>query len=128
MCGDRACLTSYCINDYIDYSALNANLCKSTPGSGTPTANVVSTARRTMHGSIQRRITVATNWAVTRIACLDDRELYEDSYALTEEFREWILCADDQPELILDQVLMVPNFKTRSDNETSNESDGLLEI
>ena len=56
-----------------------------------------------MHGSIQRRITVATNWAVTRIACLDDRELYEDSYALTEEFREWILCADDQPELILDQ-------------------------
>ena len=81
-----------------------------------------------MHGSTQRRITVATNWAVTRIACLDDRELYEDSYALTEEFREWILCADDQPEMILDQVLMVPNFETRSENETSNESDGLLEI
>ncbi|MDA0726440.1 MAG: hypothetical protein O3C02_07025 [Cyanobacteria bacterium] len=81
-----------------------------------------------MHGSTQRRISVASNWAVTRIAYLDDRELYEDSYALTEEFREWILCADDQPELILDQVLMVPSFEKGSENETSSESDGLLEI
>ncbi len=81
-----------------------------------------------MHGSIQRRITVATNWAVTRIACLDDRELYEDSYALTEEFREWILCSDDQPELLQDQVLMVPNFEKLPESETSSESDGLLEI
>ncbi|UPM50017.1 MULTISPECIES: hypothetical protein [unclassified Synechococcus] len=81
-----------------------------------------------MHGSIQRRITVATNWAVTRIACLDDRELYEDSYALTEEFREWILCSDDQPELLQDQVLMVPNFEKFPESETSSESDGLLEI
>jgi len=103
-------------------------LCESSPESGTPAANLVSTARRTMHGSTQRRISVASNWAVTRIAYLDDRELYEDSYALTEEFREWILCADDQPELILDQVLMVPSFEKGSENETSNESDGLLEI
>jgi hypothetical protein len=59
---------------------------------------------------------------------LDDRELYEDSYALTEEFREWILCSDDQPELLQDQVLMVPNFEKLPESETSSESDGLLEI
>ena len=81
-----------------------------------------------MHGSIQRRITVATNWAVTRIACLDDRELYEDSYALTEEFREWILCVDEHPELLAEQVLMVPDLSTFPGIENSNEPDGLLEI
>jgi hypothetical protein len=61
-----------------------------------------------MHGSIQRRLSVAMNWSVARIASLDARERYEDSYALTQEFREWILCLDDQPELLAESVLMVP--------------------
>jgi hypothetical protein len=82
-----------------------------------------------MNGSIQRRLTVAINWSAARIASLDDRERYEDSYALTEEFREWILCIDQHPELMAEQVLMVPDFSQcprASSNE--NESDGLLEI
>jgi hypothetical protein len=62
-----------------------------------------------MHGSIQRRLSVAMNWSVARIASLDARERYEDSYALTQEFREWILCLDDQPQLLAESVLMVPS-------------------
>jgi hypothetical protein len=88
-----------------------------------------------MHGSIQRRLTVAINWSAARIASLDDRERYEDSYALTEEFREWILCVDEHPELMAEHVLMVPDFQapgpwTESGRAggNDNESDGLLEI
>ena len=58
-----------------------------------------------MHGSIQRRLSVAMNWSVARMANLDARERYEDSFALTQEFREWILCLDDQPELLAESVL-----------------------
>jgi hypothetical protein len=84
-----------------------------------------------MKGSIQRRLTVAINWSAARIASLDDRERYEDSYALTEEFREWILCVDQHPELMAEQVLMVPDFSQRpsgGEASDSNGSDGLLEI
>ncbi|MBM5807387.1 MAG: hypothetical protein FJ056_06805 [Cyanobacteria bacterium M_surface_10_m2_179] len=81
-----------------------------------------------MNGSIQRRLTVAINWSAARIASLDDRERYEDSYALTEEFREWILCVDQHPELMAEQVLMVPDFNKLPRLEDSNETDGLLEI
>ncbi len=41
-----------------------------------------------MHGSIQRRLSVAMNWSIARITNLDARERYEDSFALTQEFRE----------------------------------------
>ena len=81
-----------------------------------------------MNGSIQRRLTVAINWSAARIASLDDRERYEDSYALTEEFREWILCVDQHPELMAYQVLMVPDFSKLNQSSGSSESDGLLEI
>lgn len=85
-----------------------------------------------MKGSIQRRLTVAINWSAARIASLDTRERYEDSYALTEEFREWILGVDHDPEAMVEQVLMVPNFKDLPqqgwNQGPNNESDGLLEI
>ena len=61
-----------------------------------------------MHGSIQRRLSVAMNWSIARITNLDARERYEDSFAITQAFREWILCLDDQPELLAESVLMVP--------------------
>ena len=87
-----------------------------------------------MQGSIQRRLSVAMNWSVARIASLDARERYEDSYALTQEFREWILCLDDQPELLAETVLMVSgalagDFPTDALPEWhSSESDGRIEI
>ena len=81
-----------------------------------------------MKGSIQRRLTVAINWSAARIGSLDDRERYEDSYALTEEFREWILCIDQHPELMSEQVLMVPDINQLKQWSDSNENDGILEI
>ena len=32
-----------------------------------------------------------------RIAALDQEQRYEDSYALTQEFREWLLDPSNQP-------------------------------
>ena len=87
-----------------------------------------------MQGSIQRRLSVAMNWSVARIASLDARERYEDSYALTQEFREWILCLEDQPDLLAESVLMVPGGvagELPSDgllDWRSRETDGRIEI
>jgi len=39
----------------------------------------------------KRRIDIATSWASNRIIVMDKLEKYEDSYAIAEEFREWIV-------------------------------------
>ena len=44
-----------------------------------------------MENFSRRRIDIATCWASNRITVLDTLENYEDSYAIAEEFREWIL-------------------------------------
>jgi len=44
-----------------------------------------------MENFSRRRIDIATCWASNRITVLDSLENYEDSYAIAEEFREWIL-------------------------------------
>ncbi len=64
-------------------------------------------------------------WALARRAALDSRELYEESFALSEEFREWLLCLEDHPELLQANLLMVPRCL---DPSRRPESDGLLEI
>tara|TARA_Y100001978_G_C23311189_1_gene253919 strand:+ start:94 stop:324 length:231 start_codon:yes stop_codon:yes gene_type:complete len=38
-----------------------------------------------------RRIGIATSWASNRISVMDKLEKYEDSFAIAEEFREWIV-------------------------------------
>jgi hypothetical protein len=58
------------------------------------------------HASFHPFLAARVDWASARIACLDGGERYEDSFALTEEFREWILCVDDHPERL--DVLMAP--------------------
>jgi len=78
-----------------------------------------------MDAAVHRRLTVAVCWALARRAALDGQERFEDSYALNEEFREWLLCLEDNPDLLPDFVLMVPSdFRVRR----RPESDGLLEI
>jgi len=81
--------------------------------------------KRKMDAAIERRLTVAVSWALARAATLDALEHYEESYALNEEFREWLLCLDEHPELLEASVLMVP--KTLGEGVRS-EGDGLLEI
>jgi hypothetical protein len=60
-----------------------------------------------------------------RRAALDGRELFEDSYAINEEFREWLLMLEDHPELLQANVLMVPRDLHLGRRP---ETDGLLEI
>ncbi|MCU0529838.1 MAG: hypothetical protein MUD04_10185 [Cyanobium sp. Prado107] len=82
-----------------------------------------------------RRLTVAVSWALARQATLDCLEQYEESYALTEEFREWLLCLEDHPELMAANVLMVPRNLADLVGDQGQmgqagdlETDGLLEI
>jgi hypothetical protein len=87
-----------------------------------------------MDAAVNRRLTVAVSWALARRATLDALEHYEESYALTEEFREWLVCLEDHPHLLEPNVLMVPrNLADRSPGSSSSrgsnpETDGLLEI
>ena len=80
--------------------------------------------------AVHRRLTVAVCWAVSRRATLDSRELYEESYAINEEFREWLLCLEDHPLELSQTVLMVPQDLSadRRSGEKKPETDGLLEI
>ena len=81
-----------------------------------------------MNGSLHRRVSVATYWAKTRIAVLDGFEQYEDSYAITEEFREWITCVGDHPEQLKTTVSIVPNYFSRDRLDQKNDYDQMLEI
>jgi len=82
-----------------------------------------------MDAAIERRLTVAVSWALARGATLDALEHYEESYALNQEFREWLLCLEEHPDLLAASVLMVPGDLNRLiSNCNSPESDGLLEI
>lgn len=74
--------------------------------------------------SAHRRLTVAVCWALARRVALDSRELFEESFALSEEFREWLLCLEDHPDLLMAHVLMVPS----EFGQRRPEADGLLEI
>ena len=78
-----------------------------------------------MNAGVHRRVTVAVCWALARGAALDGQERFEESFALNEEFREWLLCLEDNPDLLAQSVLMVPsNLRLKVKPET----DGLLEI
>lgn len=78
-----------------------------------------------MDAAVHRRLTVAVCWALSRRATLDGQERFEESFALNEEFREWLLCLEDNPDLLEESVLMVPQSQPI---ERRPETDGLLEI
>lgn len=80
-----------------------------------------------MDAAMERRVSVATCWATTRIAVLDSAERYEDSYAITQEFREWITCIGDHPELLEEAVLMV-NLGPSKRPRLSEDSEDPLQI
>ena len=81
-----------------------------------------------MHASIKRRITVSSCWASTRIAFLDSLERYEDSYAITQEFREWITCEGEHSEQLEDSVLLFPKCENQHFAEETSDTDEALEI
>jgi len=58
------------------------------------------------HASLHRLLAAQVRWAGARIAALDRAERYEESFAITEEFREWILCLEDHPDRL--ETLLAP--------------------
>ncbi len=81
-----------------------------------------------MDASLQKRITVASCWASTRISVLDRKERYEDSYAITQEFREWITSTVDHPEHLEASVLKTPFSGKNLRFEEKCDTDEMLEI
>ena len=61
-----------------------------------------------MENFYRRRIDIATCWASNRITVMDSLEKYEDSYAIAEEFREWILNIGQDNSNFSDCVLNFP--------------------
>ena len=78
-----------------------------------------------MDASVHRRLTVAVCWALARRSALDTLELYEESFALNEEFREWLVALNEDPDELRSSILMVPTNLTV---QQWPETDGLLEI
>tara|TARA_B000000441_G_C21510476_1_gene214679 strand:- start:189 stop:518 length:330 start_codon:yes stop_codon:yes gene_type:complete len=76
--------------------------------------NLVNIWETDMDAALERRVSVATCWASTRIAVLDSAERYEDSYALTQEFQEWITCLGEHPEMLEDSVMSVKQAPGKS--------------
>ena len=74
---------------------------------------------------VHRRVTVAVCWALARRAALDSRELYEDSFALSEEFREWLVSLEDHPDVLQANVLMVPSKLTLERKPETDERLGI---
>ncbi len=78
-----------------------------------------------MDKSLKRRISISSSWASSRIALLDTIERYEDSYAITQEFREWIISVDCKNNQKDYSLLKVPkSFEISSE---TNETDEVLE-
>ena len=61
-----------------------------------------------MENFYRRRIDIATCWASNRITVMDSLEKYEDSYAIAEEFREWIVNMGQDSNNFSDCVLNFP--------------------
>ena len=61
-----------------------------------------------MENFYRRRIDIATCWASNRITVMDSLEKYEDSYAIAEEFREWIVNIGQDSSNFSDCVLNFP--------------------
>ena len=70
---------------------------------------------------LRKRIDIATCWATNRISVMDTLEKYEDSYAIAEEFREWILHIGEENETLKNSVLNLPNELKELLNQKINE-------
>ena len=86
-----------------------------------PYAYLYSIRNQEMSNFIRKRIDVATCWATNRISVMDTLEKYEDSYAISEEFREWILHIGEENENLKNTVLNFPNELKELLNQKINE-------
>ena len=75
-----------------------------------------------MSNFIRKRIDVATCWATNRISVMDTLEKYEDSYAIAEEFREWILHIGENDEYLKESVLNFPSELRKLSDHKINDT------
>ena len=76
-----------------------------------------------MENFYRKRIDIATCWASNRITVLDSLEKYEDSYAIAEEFREWIVNIGQDSNNFKDCVLNFPkNLNKLLDKKIKEEN------
>ena len=76
-----------------------------------------------MENFYRRRIDIATCWASNRITVMDSLEKYEDSYAIAEEFREWIVNMGQDSSNFSDCVLNFPkNLNKLLDKKIKEEN------
>ena len=87
-----------------------------------PYAYLIVNSNQEMTNFIRKRIDVATCWATNRISVMDTLEKYEDSYAIAEEFREWILHIGEENENLKSSVLNFPNELKELLNQKINEN------
>ena len=74
-----------------------------------------------MNNFSRRRIDVATCWASNRISVMDTLEKYEESFAIAEEFREWIVNIGQDKEDISKYVMNLPkDLKYSFDKELND--------
>ena len=78
-----------------------------------------------MNAALDRRINIASCWAASRIVLLDSVERYEDSYAISQEFCEWITCLNTHPEGLEASTLKVPNLHNEFSNKENFDADEL---
>ncbi len=81
-----------------------------------------------MEKPLERRIDIASSWASSRIALLDSTVRYEDSYAITQEFCEWIVSLENKSSDFDYSVLKVPNSLIALQKHADKETDELLEL
>ncbi len=70
--------------------------------------------------NIRQSITIA--WAAQRVSYLDSLNRYEDSYAVSQEFREWTTCLNVYPEGLKAATLNVPDFNKENRTRQSTQS------
>ena len=75
-----------------------------------------------MKNFLRRRIDIATCWATNRISVLDTLEKYDDSYAIAEEFREWISHIGENDENLKGSVLNFPSDLKKLSDHRINDS------
>ena len=79
-----------------------------------------------MDSYLARRINVATCWASNRIAVLDNQEKYEDSYAVAEEFREWIIGLGQDSQYLSETVMKYPSDINKYIDSKTNDHDQIF--
>ena len=81
-----------------------------------------------MDAPLKRRINVASCWASARIAVLDSKQRYEDSYAITQEFQEWISALGEDTKYLEQWILKVPSFSEGPSFDEASDTDEVIEI